>query len=403
MAKKRILFLHPNFPAQFKHICGEYAREHEVYFICQTHFGRKIPNVKRLTLKGSGSAEFLEENTENQKSKAELRGLQYRNAFVKLENQNWKPDIIICHSGWGCGLYAREIWNDSKIISYVEWWFCPNSKMFFWDKENPYLDFSKEKVMGMWSRNQQQALEIISSDKLVSPTHWQKSQLPKHIRNNCEVIFDGIDITEMSPYTKRHKEKKFIITYGTRGMEPMRGFPDFIKSLPALLKKNDNILVKIAGEDKVNYGGLYPEGFTSWKTWAINQLEKENISEKVIWLGYLDKYQYKDFLNESSCHIYFSQPFIASWSLIDAISMNCTIIASDNETTREFEQYKTRPDQLVFVDHRNINAIYSAIYKIITERISAGQYIKERDLAALNTLSKQSVMNKWKELIVTDR
>ena len=39
----RVLVLHPNFPAQFKHLLKPLAQKgHEVVFLCQTHYGRKI-------------------------------------------------------------------------------------------------------------------------------------------------------------------------------------------------------------------------------------------------------------------------------------------------------------------------------------------------------------------------
>ena len=57
----KILFVHPNFPAQFKHIAKAAAfNGHDVYFMCQTHYGRSIEGVKRLKLKGIHSFDALE-------------------------------------------------------------------------------------------------------------------------------------------------------------------------------------------------------------------------------------------------------------------------------------------------------------------------------------------------------
>ena len=45
-----ILFLHPNFPAQFKHIATHLARDNnnDVKFICETHYGRRIKGVELI-------------------------------------------------------------------------------------------------------------------------------------------------------------------------------------------------------------------------------------------------------------------------------------------------------------------------------------------------------------------
>ena len=43
-------------------------------------------------------------------------------------------------------------------------------------------------------------------------TEWQKSQLP-YFQKHCQVIFDGIDLTNFKPNVK--SQRKNIITYGT--------------------------------------------------------------------------------------------------------------------------------------------------------------------------------------------
>ena len=60
----KILFLHPNFPGQFKHLSKAAARAgHEVKFLCQTHYGRSIEGVQRLKLTGKNSHEELKKDS----------------------------------------------------------------------------------------------------------------------------------------------------------------------------------------------------------------------------------------------------------------------------------------------------------------------------------------------------
>ena len=40
----------------------------------------------------------------------------------------------------------------------------------------------------------------------------------------------------------------------------MRGFPQFIESLPGILENVPNLEVQIAGEDEINYGGKKAPG-----------------------------------------------------------------------------------------------------------------------------------------------
>ena len=57
--KLNVLFLHPNFPAQFKHISKDIAQQgHRVKFLCQTHFGRTVDGVEKIVLKNSAEKKF---------------------------------------------------------------------------------------------------------------------------------------------------------------------------------------------------------------------------------------------------------------------------------------------------------------------------------------------------------
>ena len=52
----------------------------------------------------------------------------------------------------------------------------------------------------------------------------------------------------------RHKSVKRI-TYATRGMEPMRAFPQFVESIDTILQRESNVEIIIAGgNDRVAYG-----------------------------------------------------------------------------------------------------------------------------------------------------
>ena len=67
------------------------------------------------------------------------------------------------------------------------------------------------------------AMEMGTSDEIITPTNWQKSQLPALFRNNCKVIPDKVDKEIFNPDFKL-KRRTPVLTYGTRGMEPIRVF-----------------------------------------------------------------------------------------------------------------------------------------------------------------------------------
>ena len=176
----KILFLHPNFPGQFKYIARAASKHHDTKFLCQTHYGRVIKGVERLTLKGKLSNEHLDELKIRGLQRNQELAKQYRKAFLSLKEQRWIPDLVISHSGWGCGSYVKEIWPKTRLVSYLEWWFAPNSSFFTYDESNKELGINRGSIYKQWSRNQTIALELSCSDKIVSPTLWQREQLPQY-------------------------------------------------------------------------------------------------------------------------------------------------------------------------------------------------------------------------------
>lgn len=358
--KKKILFLHPNFPGQFKNVVDYLSRKgHEIIFICQTNYHKPDKRIKVLTLAGKLGEKALNEQKLDAIQRSFKLADQYRTGFQELIRRNWVPDIIISHSGWGCGAYAKECWPESKMISYLEWWFDPNSESYTYNQKNHNLGLNKEVGTKHWLRNALLSLEITTADTIISPTKWQKDQLPFTVRDRCKVIFDGIDQKKFNNINESGSSGQYcqkLLTYGTRGMEPMRCFPEFIQCLPKVIEEIPDILVQIAGTDDINYGGMRPaEG--SWKKWAIRYLEDHRCDSRVEWLGRLNEEKYISWLKNSSCHVYLTHPFVVSWSLIESIHCCKRIIASDVDAVKEFFV----EDRMTLVDHRDQKSLKNTI------------------------------------------
>ena len=360
----KILFLHPNFPGQFKYIARAASKHHDTKFLCQTHYGRVINGVERLTLKGKLGNEHLDELKIWGLQRNQELAKQYRKAFLSLKEQRWTPDLVISHSGWGCGSYVKEIWPKTRLISYLEWWFAPNSSFFTYDESNEELGINSGSIHKQWSRNQTIALELSCSDKIVSPTLWQREQLPGILRDNCQVIFDGVDTDIFKKKTTKEPSNTKIVTYGTRGMDPMRAFPQFIRGLPHLIKSDPNIRIEVAGFNETFYSPTKKIDDKSWGEWATNYLKRNHVNDKVKWMGHLKGQQYVDWLQNSDCHIYLTHPFIASWSYVEAIACNIPIVASDVEPVREF----WKPNNgIELVDHRVDNFLTVTTLKQLSD------------------------------------
>lgn len=56
---------------------------------------------------------------------------------------------------------------------------------------------------------------------------------------------------------------------------------------------------------------------------------------RVHFLGRVPYADYKRIIQISRCHVYLTQPFVLSWSLLESMSMGATIVASDVAPVRE--------------------------------------------------------------------
>ena len=354
----KILFLHPNFPAQFRAPCESLAKGgiHDIRFLCQTHYGREINGIQKLVLKGNGSHEKTLAASKNELERMQYRSKVYRQAFSTLSQEKWQPDVVVSHCGWGSGLFVKEIWPNCRFIVYLEWWFSSGSALHERMRENPHFQLSDETLSKLMLRNMPIASEMAIADEIVAPTSWQRDQLPRRLKKQCQVIYDSIDKTVFFPEPAKQSAKP-VLTYGTRGMEPMRGFPEFIEILPQILKKWPQLNVEIAGTDTINYGGIVPKA-GSWKKWANEKLIKAEISDRVHWLGRLSFNEYANWLKSSWCHVYLSEPFVTSWSLIEACHCAIPMVATQSPSTDEFSHLNPF---MLQIDHHNSDELAEAI------------------------------------------
>lgn len=384
-----ILFLHPNFPAQFYNIAQQSAaNNHIVKFLCQTHYGRTLKGVERVTLKNKAGHEELNRLKLPINQRTEALAKQYRDGFIALKKTGWNPDIVICHSGWGCGTYIKEVWPKTKQISYLEWWFNPQSSYFSYDCDNQYLKTIRTSIQKSWLRNQNIALELSMADEIVSPTLWQKSQLPESLKLRCHVIFDGIDLRRFRPIESSQEKRVNTLTYGTRGMDPLRCFPQLIKSLPQILKTASNLRLEIAGVDEAFYGDKVSPDGNSWGEWAQTFLKSAGISQQISWMGRLPAGRYEKWLRSSGCHIYLTHPFVASWSLVESYCSGVPIVASDVEPVREM----CMPlEHVTLSDHRFSEQLSDAILS----KINTSSTVDRSTIARQRAVERFGLDRSW--------
>ena len=179
---------------------------------------------------------------------------------------------------------------------------------------------------------------------------FQANSFPLQFRSKISVIHDGIDTSRIKPnpsikltlnktlvLTKRDE----VITFVNRNLEPYRGFHIFMRSLPKILRDRPFAHVLIVGGDGVSYGAK-PNSDLSWKQIFINEVRpriSDSEWDRVHFLGNLPYASFIGLLQLSTVHVYLTYPFVLSWSLLEAMSAGCSIIASNTDPVSEVIQH----------------------------------------------------------------
>ena len=263
---------------------------------------------------------------------------------LEMKAQGFTPDLIIAHPGWGESLFLKDVWPHARLGIYCEFYYHPDEADVGFDPEFPSKDVGEVCRLRLKNLNNLLHFEVV--DAGISPTQWQASTFPEPFRSKITVVHDGIDTEAVAPNQavslKLNGDIKLtradeVITFVNRNLEPYRGYHIFMRTLPELLKRRPNARVLIVGADDVSYGAR-PEGGKKWKDIFASEV-RPHISDadwsRVHFLGHISYQLFIPLLQLSTVHVYLTYPFVLSWSLLEAMSVGCAIVASHTQPLRE--------------------------------------------------------------------
>jgi len=334
----KILFIHQNMPGQFKHLAPALARMgHEVTFLTQRG-DLDLPGVRRATYVKPRAAHASTHHYVRLFENSVLAGQQVVRACLQLQKQGWVPDVIVAHPGWGEALFVKDVWPQVPLLNFCEFYYGGEGSDIGFLPEDP-ADI--DAICRVRARNASHLLSLEACDAGVTPTQWQLSRHPEPFQSKIRVIFDGIDSGTVRPNSKAGftlpngrvlTAADEVITYVARNLEPYRGYPSLVRSLPSLLAQRPNAQVVIVGGDEVSYGRNPPEA-PNWREHMAREVSLD--PERVHFTGKVPYAQYLALLQVSSLHIYLTVPFVLSWSCIEALSAGCLVLASGSAPVLE--------------------------------------------------------------------
>ena len=341
-----IIFIHGNYPAQFKHLAAQLGAQatHRVYFItAKEEPCTSMDGVNIITFKDAKESRKDLSSDENILINQVKRGKKVSNILQELRANGVDPKIIFFHAGNGLSLYLNTVFPKAKTVGIFEWYFSNRCATLILNQQG------QKAYELISSRNISIESELSKCTAGVVATHWQKSQFPKALQNKLHVIFDGIDLDFFKDFRgdiDKHDIKiqgedceviintnDKLITYATRGMEPLRGFPQFLKALPKVLRGNPTLKVIIGGRDRSAYGPPAPSHEGSWKQRILAEIGEFEGKENIYFPGLMDYNNYRLMLNRTDLHCYFTLPYVTSWSLFEAYACGAPILTNSSEAT----------------------------------------------------------------------
>jgi glycosyltransferase involved in cell wall biosynthesis len=339
----RILFLHSNFPAQFRHLAVTLSKDqnNRVIFGTARQEG-EIPGVYKVIYAQSRKPHKETHHYIKPLEDAVLQGQAVYRVLDQLKKDGFVPDIVYGHSGWGPTLFVKDIFPRAKLLCYFEWFYRSQGSDVDFDPNEVLTPDDKLRIR---VKNTPILTDLYSCDAGLCPTFWQMQQFPSEYQRKINVLHDGIDTNYFFPKQGEKlvlpainldlSEAKEIVTYVSRGMEPYRGFPQFMEAVSLLQKKRKMCHFVVVGEDRVAYGRRLPKG----KTFKWLMLEKFDFDlSRLHFTGRLPYSQYLQVLRTSSAHVYLTRPFVLSWSMLEAMSAGCLVIASNTPPVTEIIQ-----------------------------------------------------------------
>lgn len=359
----RILFVHPGFPAQFRHVAQALVQQgHAVRALCQKPPEGAAPefDVPGVQVHAYGLPRGGTPGAQGWVAELELRAIRgeaaLQAALALRDEQGFAPHVMLAHAGLGDSLFLKAVWPGARLGLWGAHYHDAASARH----ADPDPGLSPLQALDaaararaealvqaqLRMRNAQLDLYLREADGLLVPTDWQAARFPAPWRERLWVAHDGIDTEALAPNAQVRATLPGdvalapgdeVVSFVARSLEPRRGLQVVMRALPRLLAQRPAARVLIVGAEGPGQGPLPADG-RSWKQHLIDEVlpqMPEADWQRVHFLGPLPHAHVVAVLQLAAVHVHWAYPLALSRSLLEAMSTGCAVVAGDTAPVRE--------------------------------------------------------------------
>lgn len=386
-----VLFIHQNFPGQYKHLAPALAAD-PTNRVVAMHMQPNLPSQANIqtvcSTAGRSNTPGIHPWLQEIDTKL-IRGEASLQAALSLRQQGFRPDVVCAHPGWGEALFVKDVWPEARLLNFFEFYYHASGHDVGFDPEFPMPEDDPYRLR---IKNLNNLLALEACDAGLSPTNYQRGVHPTEFQHKIRVIHDGIDTDTVRPnpdasitlrqagITLTRQDK--VVTFVNRNLEPYRGWHIFARALPEILTRDPKAHILIVGGDDVSYGARPADG-VSYKQRFLGEINGQLDMRRVHFLGHIPYPAFLAVLQLSSAHVYLTYPFVLSWSMLEAMSTGALVIGSRTPPVQEVIQHG---ENGLLVDFFSASEVAAAVAEVLS---SADR------MQAIRNKARQTVLERY--------
>ncbi len=134
----RVLIIHQNFPGQFRYLIRDWIGRSG--WTVLGIGGQNAPGLAGIrVIKHRLHRQALAEQHPylRQMENAVLHGQAVARLLIRLKKEGFSPDVVLAHPGWGETLFVRDVFPDTYLVHFCEWYYGVKGSEFDFDPEFP--------------------------------------------------------------------------------------------------------------------------------------------------------------------------------------------------------------------------------------------------------------------------